>query len=479
MDLFDVDTWASDKQVDELNTQLFGAVTDLSTRTQSKRKDSHRDINVTEKKEKKKRNNKDSSRNIKNGEESKVRKKRKNKENSATKKANQSSEIKKKVKKPKALKTASAKVEVIETHCEGNESTSFTDFLNAEPGDRRKGIGVLKKKRRSSSKNNKYKHLNEFRKALQEEANKINANESKIDIDLNAKLNSRVLVPQKTDKTQGIKNYEDGQVVSPSGKKNKSMKKKAKHPQKNTENVHKTDNEKESFRSENIDHSKIKIKHPQKNTENVHKIDHEKESFRSENTDHSKRKIKHPQKNTENVHRIDNKKESFRSENTDNNKKKIKPKKRKQDGSGVDDLVDPPKKKKSRTTENGNKEIIRSMPKQKNAKKSTLDVSHLKEAIKQQSPKMENERNTKTKEISKAKKNKNLSLRDRMLEQLNSSRFRYINEQLYTVPGHEVSTIGFFCKLALTGCFILFVYQIYNSSDFVYQTAELFKCYNS
>ena len=52
MDLFDVDTWASDKQIDELNTKLFGAVTDPSTRTQSKRKGSHLDINVTEKKRK-------------------------------------------------------------------------------------------------------------------------------------------------------------------------------------------------------------------------------------------------------------------------------------------------------------------------------------------------------------------------------------------------------------------------------------------
>ena len=86
-------------------------------------------------------------------------------------------------------------------------------------------------------------------------------------------------------------------------------------------------------------------------------------------------------------------------------------KKRNQDGPDVDDLVDPPKKKKSRTAEDSNKEIILSMPKQEIAKKSTLNVSHLGEALKQQSPKNENEPNTKAKEIGKAKKNKSLSLR--------------------------------------------------------------------
>ena len=425
MDLFDVDTWASDKQIDELNTQLFGAVTDASARTQSKRKGSHRDIDVTEKKEKKRRDNKGSSKTINNGEESKVRKKRKNKKNSVMKKANQSSEINRKVKKPKGLKAASTKIEVIETHCEGNESTSFTDFLNAEPGGHGKGIGVLKKKRRCSSKKNKYKHLNEFRKSLQEEANEINANKSKVDIDLYAKLNSQVLVPHKTDNHQGSKNYENGNVASPSGTKNKSKKKKAKHPQKNIENEDTMDNEKESVRSENTDHSKRKkrLKKRKQDSSNVDDL------------------VDPPQKK-KNRTTEDSNKEIIRSMPKEK-------KKRNQDGSDVDDLVDPPRKKKSRTTEDSNKEILRSMPKQEIAKKSTLNVSHLGEALKQQSPKNENEPNTKAKEISKAKKNKNLSLRGRMLEQLNSSRFRYINEQLYSVPGHEVSIIGFFCKIIL------------------------------
>ena len=419
MDLFDVDTWASDKKIDELNTQLFGAVTDPSTRTQSKRKGSYRDINVTEKKEKR-RNNKGSSKTINNGEESKVRKKRKNKENSTTKKANQSSEITGKVKKTKRPKVASNKVEVIETHCEGNESTSFTDFLNAEPGGHGKGIGVLKKKRRRSSKKNKYKHLNEFRKSLQEEANEINANKCKIDIDLNAKLNCQVLIPHKTDKNQGNKNYENGNVASPSGTKNKSKKKKAKHPQKNIENLGTMDNEKESFRSENTDHSK------------------------------RKKKLKKRKQGSSNVDDLVDPPQKKKSRTTEDSNKEIirsmpkERKNRKQDGSDIDDLVDPPKKKKD-----SNKEIIRSMPKQEIAKKSTLNVSHLGEALKQQSPKIENEPNTKAKEVGKAKKNKSLSLRDRMLEQLNSSRFRYINEQLYSVPGHEVSISGFLCKLTL------------------------------
>ena len=424
MDLFDVDTWASDKKIDELNTQLFGTVTDASARTQSKRKGSHRDINVTEKKEKR-RNNKGSSKTINNGEESKVRKKRKNKENSTTKKANQSSEITGKVKKTKRPKVASYKVEFIETHCEGNESTSFTNFLDAEPGGHGKGIGVLKKKRRRSSKKNKYKHLNEFRKSLQEEANEINANKSKVDIDLYAKLNSQTLVPQKTDKNQGNKNYENGNVASPSGTKNKSKKKKAKHPQKNIENIDTMDNEKESFRSENTDHSK------------------------------RKKKLKKRKQDSSNVDDLVDRPKKKKSRTTEDSNKEIirsmpkERKKRNQDGSDVDDLVDPPKKKKSSTTEDSNKEIIHSMPKQEIAKKSTLNVSHLGEALKQQSPKIENEPNTKAKEISKAKKNKNLSLRDRMLEQLNSSRFRYINEQLYSVPGHEVSISGFCCKITL------------------------------
>ena len=420
MDLFDVDTWASDKQIDELNTKLFGAVTDPSTRTQSKRKGSRLDINVTEKKEKKRRDNKGSSKTINNGEESKVRKKRKNKENSVMKKANQSSEINRKVKKPKGLKAASTKVEVIETHCEGNESTSFTDFLNAEPGGHGKGKGVLKKKRRRSSKKNKYKHLNEFRKSLQEEANEINANKSKVDIDLYAKLNSQVLVPHKTDKYQGNKNYENGNVASPSRTKNKSKKKKAKHPQKKIENVDTMDNEKESFRSENTDHSKRKkrLKKRKQDSSNVDDLVDPPKKKKSRTTE-------------------DSNKEIIRSMPKER-------KNRKQDGSDIDDLVDPPKKKKD-----SNKEIIRSMPKQEIAKKSTLNVSHLGEALKQQSPKIENEPDTKTKEISKAKKNKSLSLRDRMLEQLNSSRFRYINEQLYSVPGHEVSITGFSCKITL------------------------------
>ena len=423
MGLFDVDTWASDKKIDELNTKLFGTVTDPSTRTQSKIRGSHRDINVTEKKEKKRRDNKGSSKTIYNGEESKVRRKRKNKENSVTKKANQSSE--RKVKKPKGLKAASTKVEVIETHCEGNESTSFADFLKAEPGGHGKGIGVLKKKRRRSSKKNKYKHLNEFRKSLQEEANETNANKSKVDIDLYAKLNSQVLVPHKTDKHQGNKNYENGNVASPSGTKNKLKKKKAKHPQKNIENSGTIDNEKESFRLENTDHSKRKKKLKKRKQDNSNVDD-----------------LVDPPKKKKGRTTEDSNKEIIRSMPKERQN-------RRQDGSDIDDLVDPSRKKKSRTTEDSNKEIIRSMQKQEIAKKSTLNVSHLGEALKQQSPKIENEPNTKAKEISKAKKNKNLSLRDRMLEQLNSSRFRYINEQLYSVPGHEVSIIGFFCKITL------------------------------
>ena len=465
MDLFDVDTWASDKQIDELNTKLFGAVTDPSTRTQSKRKGSHLDINVTEKKEKKRRDNKGSSKTINNGEESKVRKKRKNKENSVMKKANQSSEINRKVKKPKGLKAASAKVEVIETQFEGNESTSFTDFLNAEPGGHGKGKGVLKKKRRRSSKKNKYKHLNEFRKSLQEEANEINANKSKVDIDLYAKLNSQVLVPHKTDKYQGNKNYENGNVASPSRTKNKSKKKKAKHPQKKIENVDTMDNEKESFRSENTDHSKRKkrLKKRKQDSSNVDDLVDPPKKKKSRTTEDSNKEIirsmpKERKKRNQDGPDVDDlvdpsrKKKSRTTE--DSNKEIIRSmpkerKKRNQDGPDVDDLVDPPKKKKSRTAEDSNKEIIRSMPKQEIAKKSTLNVSHLGEALKQQSPKNENEPNTKAKEIGKAKKNKSLSLRDRMLEQLNSSRFRYINEQLYSVPGHEVSIIGFFCKIIL------------------------------
>ena len=408
MDLFDVDTWASDKKVDELNTQLFGAITQ-STRTQSKRKGAHGDTNVTEKKEKKTRNNKGRSRTISNGEEFKVKRKRKKKDSSATEKAIQSSEIKGKVKKSKGPKSVSTKVEVIDTNCEGNGSTSFADFLNNETEDHGNGVGIIKKKRKSSSKRNKYKHLDEFRKAQRDEANDINAKLSKVDIDLSAKLNSQVLVPHKTDKSQDNNNYENSKVTSPSKTKNLPKKKKTKHSQKNNENVHKIDNE------------------------NVHKIDNEKESFQSENTDHTK--------------------------------KKLKQKKRKQDSSAVDDVAGAPKKKKSRTTEDSNKELVRASvdlagpPKKKksrttedsntelvreqySASKSSLNVSQLKEVLKQQSPKIEKEPHTKAKEITKAKKS--LSLRDRMLEQLNSARFRYINEQLYTVPGHEVCNSCFF-----------------------------------
>ena len=118
------------------------------------------------------------------------------------------------------------------------------------------------------------------------------------------------------------------------------------------------------------------------------------------------------------------------------------------------------------------------MPKQEIAKKSTLNLSHLGEALKQQSPKNENKPNTKAKEIGKAKKKKSLSLRDRMLEQLNSSRFRYINEQLYSVPGHEVSISGFFCKITLVNNHTIseFGLKIRSSNMFGYQTAERHDC---
>ena len=402
MDLFDVDTWASDKKVDELNTQLFGAITQ-STRTKTKRKGAHRDTNETEKKEKKRRTNKGGSRAINNGEEFKVKKKRKKKDSATTEKAIQSLETKGKVKKSKGLNTASSKVEVIDANYEGNESTSFTDILNTETEDHGKGVGVLKKKRKSSSKRNKYKHLDEFRETQREEANDTNAKLSKVDIDLSAKLNSQVLTSHKTDKSQSNNNCENGKVASPGGI--KDLSKKTKHSQKNNENVHKVDNEK-----------KKKKKLPQQNNENVHKIDNENESSVSENSNHIKERIKS--------------------------------KKRKQDSSDGNDLLDPPKKKKSRTTEVENKEIVNSISKQKPVKKSSLNIRELKEALKQQSPKIEKEPNTKAKEITKAKKT--LSLRDRMLEQLNSARFRYINEQLYAVPGHEVSNRCSLCKLTPT-----------------------------
>ena len=89
--------------------------------------------------------------------------------------------------------------------------------------------------------------LTSFEKVYKKRRNEINANKSKVDIDLYAKLNSQVLVPHKTDKYQGNKNYENGNVASPSRTKNKSKKKKAKHPQKKIENVDTMDNEKESF----------------------------------------------------------------------------------------------------------------------------------------------------------------------------------------------------------------------------------------
>ena len=332
---------------------------------------------------------------------SKLKKKRKKKDSSATEKAIQSSKIKGKVKKSKGPKSVSTKVEVIDTNCEGNGSTSFTDFLNNETEDHGNGVGIIKKKRKSSSKRNKYKHLDEFRKTQRVEANDINAKLSKVDIDLSAKLNSQVLVPHKTDKSQGNNNYENSKVASPSKTKNLPKKKKRKHSQKNNENVHKIDNEKESFQSENTDHTKKKLKPKKRKQDSSGIVD---------------------------VAGAPKKKKSRTSE--DSNKELVR--------ANVD-LAGPPKKKKSRTTEYNNTELVRE---QNSAKKSSMNVGQLKEALKQQSPKIEKEPNTKAKEITKAKKS--LSLRDRMLEQLNSARFRYINEQLYTVPGHEVCNSYFF-----------------------------------
>ena len=391
MDLFDVDPWSSNKEIDKLNSSLFGAVSQTVKTSKSRGKPLTQERRASKKKQKKLKNieNKPGTKGKENVKIKINNKQGKDTNTSLKQGGKQPTKNEVKVKKQKKKKSTSSKVEVIETNHEDGQSASFTDFLNTDQG---KGIGILKKKRKSSSKRNKYKHLDDFRKAQQQDVNGTKTNKSKVDIDISAKLNSPV--------TTFSRNLEKSQV--------------------NEERTNEVNRDEKNKVSKDPKTSDVHV--PNKDSDSPKRRKKKKKLIRNEMKD---------------IPEINDKGGSLGSSET---QKKVKGKKRKQDTSNVSDLALAPKQKKIKSSINGEEKVTLVQAKPKNIVKiSTLDKKQLKEALKKESESVKKEPNPKPKELPKTKKP--LSLRDRMLEQLNSARFRYINEQLYTVPGHEVRSI--------------------------------------
>ena len=416
MDLFAVDSWASDKTTDDLNTRLFGEI-EVSHIGPGKDKDSQKDNIVAKKVAKRKKKKPKASNVTAENEEfspydnAKVRKKQVNNEitqEMTLKEPHDSLGRRKEMKHKKG----SAKAEVVETNWEENESPGFKGFLVIESDKESHGVGVLKKKRKTSSKKNKYKHLDEMRKAQRESAM---CGESKLDIDVNAKLNSRVI----NDHRNEIKKAND-ESISP--KKKKKLKA-----------VDRMDNTKNS-EDENLNgNKKMPGTSGQKHGETKLKSTKKRKLASGNNRDQTfdteiPRKRKKTKKVTVNADKLENNK--LNSENDD---------------QAFDDNEVLSKKKKNKKagakTNTSGIENTKSTARPKTPKKSSFNTSHLREALMRENQDIETQKDSSVKDRRKGKKENTMTLREKMMEKLNAARFRFLNEKLYTIPGHEVNII--------------------------------------
>ena len=379
MDLFAVDSWASDKATDDLNTSLFGEI-----HVPDKRKGSTIDKIANKKaakREKKKRKKsvvgceKEDISQF--GKTSRLKRKQEHADATSVRNSKQSDGTVPK-KKKKKTKKVNAEAEIVDTNCEGNDSPCFKKFLVTDSEKSKQGGGVLKKKRKKSTKKNKYKHLDEIRKAHRES---VGVGENKLDVDINAKLNSKVTSEQSIE-TNVVNENVDQERPLPKKKEKKKLK----------------TVELKECRQSNVSEDQDVMK---KLSESSAEKPEEKEV----------KKSKKRRANNENV-------ENDESQNLDNSI----PRKKKKKGSSATNTVD---------SENTKSDFP-----VKTSKKCAFNSSLLKEALMKENSKTHN-----LKENNQRNKRKNMTLKERMMEKLSAARFRHLNEQLYSIPGHEVSTV--------------------------------------
>ncbi len=247
------------------------------------------------------------------------------------------------------------------TAVERKKSEAKEEAVASHPRDRKK-----------SSKKNKYKHLDEMRKAHQQTSEDVEKKLAKVDLDIGVKLGKVDVAPTKI-----------GECDS---------------------------------------HEKVKKHLP--------KARKRKNADTMDTGTAVKKKKKRIVEDTPDNETIDSK----RSHKKQKRKKDLRP-------------------KESYSTENlerlSNKVVENSRQKTKNV---FGDVSQLKTALAKDRDVDE------TVSQGKKKNRRNQSLRDKMMEKLNAARFRYLNEQLYTVPGNEVC-----CKTS--GLISFFFFEQHSSNN--------------
>ncbi len=368
MDLFTVDSWTSDRDTDDLNSRLFGKnkaprrgtfetsrkkvrvvfVCDAKLEYFSNRVHSHcvlaklvcfnrtsfslQPSNATARKQDRTVLGEQTGRNQK-------RKRRLSEDTTNSTGGQQATQELKRKKRP--LASSSRKSEAQETPL--GESCVATN----EESTGKAGKGVLKRKRKKSSKKNKYKHLDEMHRLQNESV----SGPSKLDIDSSVKVNANCL----KSKVKEPENSDPAAVTAPdlfSCPKAKRIKSgKQKMPQKSDSS------------------------HKRKKSSSV-----ENEADRV-----NKQKVNNPNE-----------------DNYENNK-----------------------------SEKGHK----------SPKKTSFDTHSLKAALNKEQPTLS--------DVSTKSKKKVVSLREKMEEKLTAARFRFLNQQLYTISGGEASCLIWLTILAL------------------------------